>query len=230
MKYDIDIKTRKMILGVVVFAVLLVFIIAFIAKDTTDSVYSDGDIKTTTSTTKKVLNDSGIKVIAPTTFTYQTKEGYVNVGFGVERVNEKVNLAVHINDKVIVDEYRLMLYQDKTYWTLSSDNIFVINGRDKSYFGIELFNGNTWEFAIYNSNGDKVYDAKDDTSEFIVVDNENYVDGKSYYFKDGKIYIMEFQGYDEDKANFKEKQLILNNDKVTKRFIKNYSGTTGEVE
>ena len=46
----------------------------------------------------------------------------------------------------------LMLYQDKTYWTLSSDNIFVINNGKLEDSGTheELLGKNKYYKKLYN--------------------------------------------------------------------------------
>lgn len=222
-----DENKRKGVIAILVFAILLVFIIGFVASDKLNYEGVNNNLFFDT-TTKKVENKNKEKNEFPLVNSFDKGTSHFEVKRFIDGTDIKLN--VKLNNVEVVKDYYLNTVENKDdYWYLTDKNVFIINGRDAEYIAIELCDSMSWELLVFNTLGELVYDSKEDTASSVtILDNENYKDGKSYYFnEENELYIMEVVKYDMDNATFREKKLTFANNKVTKRFIKSYKGSTG---
>lgn len=222
-----DENKRKGVIAILVFAILLVFIIGFVASDKLNYEGVNNNLFFDT-TTKKVENKNKEKNEFPLVNSFDKGTSHFEVKRFIDGTDIKLN--VKLNNVEVVKDYYLNTVENKDdYWYLTDKNVFIINGKDAEYVAIELCDSMSWELLVFNTLGELVYDSKEDTASSVtILDNENYKDGKSYYFnEENELYIMEVVKYDMDNATFREKKLTFANNKVTKRFIKSYKGSTG---
>ena len=222
-----DENKRKGVIAILVFAILLVFIIGFVASDKLNYEGVNNNLFFHT-TTKKVENKNKEKNEFPLVNSFDKGTSHFEVKRFIDGTDIKLN--VKLNNVEVVKDYYLNTVENKDdYWYLTDKNVFIINGKDAEYIAIELCDSMSWELLVFNTLGELVYDSKEDTASSVtILDNENYKDGKSYYFnEENELYIMEVVKYDMDNATFREKKLTFANNKVTKRFIKSYKGSTG---
>lgn len=222
-----DENKRKGVIAILVFAILLVFIIGFVASDKLNYEGVNNNLFFDT-TTKKVENKNKEKNEFPLVNSFDKGTSHFEVKRFIDGTDIKLN--VKLNNVEVVKDYYLNTVENKDdYWYLTDKNVFIINGKDAEYIAIELCDSMSWELLVFNTLGELVYDSKEDTASSVtILDNENYKDGKSYYFnEENELYIMEVVKYDMDNATFREKKLTFANNKVTKRFIKSYKGSTG---
>ena len=222
-----DENKRKGVIAILVFAILLVFIIGFVASDKLNYEGVNNNLFFDT-TTKKVENKNKEKNEFPLVNSFDKGTSHFEVKRFIDGTDIKLN--VKLNNVEVVKDYYLNTVENKDdYWYLTDKNVFIINGRDAEYIAIELCDSMSWELLVFNTLGELVYDSKEDTASSVtILDNENYKDCKSYYFnEENELYIMEVVKYDMDNATFREKKLTFANNKVTKRFIKSYKGSTG---
>ena len=222
-----DENKRKGVIAILVFAILLVFIIGFVASDKLNYEGVNNNLFFDT-TTKKVENKNKEKNEFPLVYSFDKGTSHFEVKRFIDGTDIKLN--VKLNNVEVVKDYYLNTVENKDdYWYLTDKNVFIINGKDAEYVAIELCDSMSWELLVFNTLGELVYDSKEDTASSVtILDNENYKDGKSYYFnEENELYIMEVVKYDMDNATFREKKLTFANNKVTKRFIKSYKGSTG---
>lgn len=222
-----DENKRKGVIAILVFAILLVFIIGFVASDKLNYEGVNNNLFFDT-TTKKVENKNKEKNEFPLVNSFDKGTSHFEVKRFIDGTDIKLNVKLN-NVEVVKDYYLNTLENKDDYWYLTDKNVFIINGRDAEYIAIELCDSMSWELLVFNTLGELVYDSKEDTASSVtILDNENYKDGKSYYFnEENELYIMEVVKYDMDNATFREKKLTFANNKVTKRFIKSYKGSTG---
>lgn len=222
-----DENKRKGVIAILVFAILLVFIIGFVASDKLNYEGVNNNLFFDT-TTKKVENKNKEKNEFPLVNSFDKGTSHFEVKRFIDGTDIKLNVKLN-NVEVVKDYYLNTLENKDNYWYLTDKNVFIINGRDAEYIAIELCDSMSWELLVFNTLGELVYDSKEDTASSVtILDNENYKDGKSYYFnEENELYIMEVVKYDMDNATFREKKLTFANNKVTKRFIKSYKGSTG---
>lgn len=222
-----DENKRKGVIAILVFAILLVFIIGFVASDKLNYEGVNNNLFFDT-TTKKVENKNKEKNEFPLVNSFDKGTSHFEVKRFIDGTDIKLNVKLN-NVEVVKDYYLNTLENKDDYWYLTDKNVFIINGKDAEYIAIELCDSMSWELLVFNTLGELVYDSKEDTASSVtILDNENYKDGKSYYFnEENELYIMEVVKYDMDNATFREKKLTFANNKVTKRFIKSYKGSTG---
>ena len=222
-----DENKRKGVIAILVFAILLVFIIGFVASDKLNYEGVNNNLFFDT-TTKKVENKNKEKNEFPLVNSFDKGTSHFEVKRFIDGTDIKLNVKLN-NVEVVKDYYLNTLENKDDYWYLTDKNVFIINGKDAEYVAIELCDSMSWELLVFNTLGELVYDSKEDTASSVtILDNENYKDGKSYYFnEENELYIMEVVKYDMDNATFREKKLTFANNKVTKRFIKSYKGSTG---
>jgi hypothetical protein len=222
-----DENKRKGVIAILVFAILLVFIIGFVASDKLNYEGVNNNLFFDT-TTKKVENKNKEKNEFPLVNSFDKGTSHFEVKRFIDGTDIKLNVKLN-NVEVVKDYYLNTLENKDDYWYLTDKNVFIINGRDAEYIAIELCDSMSWELLVFNTLGELVYDSKEDTASSVtILDNENYKDGKSYYFnEENELYIMEVVKYDMENATFREKKLTFANNKVTKRFIKSYKGSTG---
>ena len=222
-----DENKRKGVIAILVFAILLVFIIGFVASDKLNYEGVNNNLFFDT-TTKKVENKNKEKNEFPLVNSFDKGTSHFEVKRFIDGTDIKLNVKLN-NVEVVKDYYLNTLENKDDYWYLTDKNVFIINGKDAEYIAIELCDSMSWELLVFNTLGELVYDSKEDTASSVTIqDNENYKDGKSYYFnEENELYIMEVVKYDMDNATFREKKLTFANNKVTKRFIKSYKGSTG---
>lgn len=222
-----DENKRKGVIAILVFAILLVFIIGFVASDKLNYEGVNNNLFFDT-TTKKVENKNKEKNEFPLVNSFDKGTSHFEVKRFIDGTDIKLN--VKLNNVEVVKDYYLNTVENKDdYWYLTDKNVFIINGKDAEYIAIELCDSMSWELLVFNTLGELVYDSKEDTASSVtILDNENYKDGKSYYFnEENELYIMEVVKYDMENATFREKKLTFANNKVTNRFIKSYKGSTG---
>ena len=222
-----DENKRNGVIALLVFALLFVFIIGFVASDKLNYEGVNNNLFFDT-TTKKVENKNKEKNEFPLVNSFDKGTSHFEVKRFIDGTDIKLN--VKLNNVEVVKDYYLNTVENKDdYWYLTDKNVFIINGKDAEYVAIELCDSMSWELFVFNTLGELVYDSKEDTASSVtILDNENYKDGKSYYFnEENELYIMEVVKYDMDNATFREKKLTFANNKVTKRFIKSYNGSTG---
>ena len=222
-----DENKRKGVIAILEFAILLVFIFGFVASDKLNYEGVNNNLFFDT-TTKKVENKNKEKNEFPLVNSFDKGTSHFEVKRFIDGTDIKLN--VKLNNVEVVKDYYLNTVENKDdYWYLTDKNVFIINGKDAEYVAIELCDSMSWELLVFNTLGELVYDSKEDTASSVtILDNENYKDGKSYYFnEENELYIMEVVKYDMDNATFREKKLTFANNKVTKRFIKSYKGSTG---